>query len=148
MYAIRDTGKTLQVTFSGPVSTEEALRAVSQAFALADAGSLSAATCDLREITRGPGSAILVAAALGSRFRSGMRVGFIISSGQLPLVRRIARFSRIPEGLGVFESFERAESWVTASSSSPSSASRRHIEELSRTRTSMRTSVPHRHGAA
>lgn len=145
MYAIRASGNTLQVSFSDVVPTEEALRAISQAFALADAGSIAAAICDLRDITRGPANSLVVAAALASRYRMGMRVAFIASPGQVPFIRRVARASGIREGLGVFDSIPRAESWLAARGSE-SRGSRRHVEELLRARTSQ--PAPRRHGAA
>jgi hypothetical protein len=138
MYVIRAaTPDALTVTFSEKVSTEEALRAISQAFALADAGAITNATCDLRAIERGPGNALIIAAALASRMSDSMRVAFIVEPAQRPYVRRIARFTGIRTGLGLFESEDEAKSWLSEAPSLRrriSSTELRHYQELTRQR--------------
>ena len=113
MYVIRAPGpNALEVTFSGRVTSAEGLRAISQAFALADAGSVRTALCDLSEVERGPGNYLELAVALATRIRPGMRIAFVAGRGQRPFVRRLARFSGIQQGLGLFERRAEAERWL------------------------------------
>ncbi len=138
MYSIRaSTPGSLTLTFSEHVSTEEALRAVSQAFALADAGTIPKAICDITTVERGPTGSLVIAAALASRMRSGIRIAFVTTAGQRRYIRRIARFSGIREGLGLFHSVDEASDWLReerASTRKMSSTELRHYRELTRPR--------------
>ncbi len=125
------------MTFSDRVTSAEGLRAISQAFALADAGAVTAALCDLSDVRRGPGNYLELGVALATRIRSGMRIAFVAGRAQRPFVRRLARFSGIREGLGLFETRQEAERWLSAAAGAPapSSVRRRHYQEIARPRT-------------
>jgi len=137
MYVIRAPGPgSLEITFSDRVTTAEGLRAISQAFALADAGSVTSALCDLTGIERGPANYLELAVALATRIRPGMRIAFVASRAQRPFVSRLARFSGIGDGLGLFETRTNAEQWCNGESRGrqPSSREMRHYRELAQTR--------------
>ncbi|MGB4862342.1 MAG: hypothetical protein WBO97_07780 [Tepidiformaceae bacterium] len=116
MYAIRVRvdGNVLEAAFSGLVTTEEALRAVSQAFVLAEAANISRAVCDLRGVDEGlsPGSISIIAASFSARFHPGQRIAILCTPAQLPVARRFARFAQIGEGFGVFTREADAETWL------------------------------------
>ena len=75
MYGIRDdqTTKLLYLQLSGRVHTAEAARAVSQAFALAEAGQRTRLLCDLREVSLGPDEPGVVASLISARSSTVMR---------------------------------------------------------------------------
>jgi len=152
MYVIRAHGPgSLEVTFSERVTTAEALRAISQAFALADAGSAASALCDVSAVERGPGSYLELAVALATRVHPGMRIAFVAARPQRPFLARLARFSGIAGGLGIFESRAEAEQWRRAESPrrEPSGRVQRHYRELTRQRTPTGQAPPApRRGAA
>lgn len=116
MYAIRasDESDLLEAVFSGSASLDEILRAVSQAFSLAEAGGIVRAICDVRDIEAGltQSSLPLIAAAFTVRFSAGQRVAVLCTPEQLPFTRRFARFARIGEELGVFTRRSDAEEWL------------------------------------
>lgn len=116
MYAIRvrADGNVLEAAFSGSVTTEEVLRAVSQAFVLAEAGGISRAICDLREVVDGVGNGSLsiIAASFTARFHAGQRISMLCTHEQLPTARRFARFARLGEGFGVFTRESDAITWL------------------------------------
>ena len=88
MYAIRvqvEEGR-LAVRASGQVGPEEALRAVSQAFALAEAGSITRATCDLSAVEGGSSGIVVLGAAFASRVQPSQQVAIVISSWRTPCV--------------------------------------------------------------
>lgn len=134
MYAMRadPERRELRIDFTGRLTHEEALRAVTQGFALVDAGALTTALCDLRDVERGPGGLLPIAAALAVRFRPGLKVAFIAEEEQLPYVRRLQRFSGIGRELGVFEAEEAARAWLTAEAPRRARATteQRHVEHL------------------
>jgi len=116
MYAIRagaDRG-VLEAVFSAHVPTEEALRAISQAFVLAEAGGISRALCDVRGVDAGltHGSLSVIAASFVARFFAGQRIAMLCTPEQLPLARHFARFARIGEELGVFTREPDARAWL------------------------------------
>lgn len=138
MYVIRAPGpNALEVVFSERVTTVEGLRAITQAFALADAGSVTSALCDLTEVQRGPGNYLELAVALATRIRPGMRIAFVGGRMQRPFVRRLARFSGIRQGLGIFETRRDAARWLQdgAAPQTGSSTRRRHYEQIARPQT-------------
>ena len=85
MYAIRvdAAAEMLRAEASGRVGTDQALRAISQAFALADAGVLARILCDVREVERGPHLGT-ISAALSTRCRRGLRIALLVRSEQRP----------------------------------------------------------------
>ncbi|MEO8539152.1 MAG: hypothetical protein ABI577_05380 [bacterium] len=117
MYGIRARAvdDVLEVRFVGQVAPEEALRAVSQAFALADAGNLTRAVCDFREMSRSSGNVIVIGAAFASNFESRHRVAILCDRRQLSLCRRLSRLAGFDERLGVFTREADAEDWLMAS---------------------------------
>lgn len=115
MYSIRVDAESNQllVALSGRVTTAEALRAVSQAFTLAEAGHILAIRCDTAGLQRGPGGTVLVAAAIAARYRDGMRLSIVGDGVRRRLAERIARFSRIPaEGILAVDTVAEAQAWL------------------------------------
>lgn len=116
MYQIRvhTNSAMLDVSFSGAVSTEEALRAISQGFALAEASSIQRAMCDLRDVTAGLSldSFSLVAATFVTRLSAAQRIAVICTAGQVAPARHFARVARAGEELGVFTRPDDAEAWL------------------------------------
>ncbi len=119
MYALRVRAdvEVLEAEFSGTVTTEEALRAVSQAFILAEASNVTRAICDLREVENGlaHGSLSVIAAGFTARLRAGLRIAVVCTPAQLPVARRFARFAKIGEELGVFTRATDARAWIASS---------------------------------
>ena len=76
MYTIREDSvkKLLTVEVSGKVRNEEALRAISQAFALADASEIRAIRCEITDLRKGPAGLMTLAATLTLHHRPGMRL--------------------------------------------------------------------------
>jgi hypothetical protein len=127
MYAIRtgaDDG-VLGAEFSGRVSTAEALRAVSQAFALAEAGHLTRAVCDIRGIEAGPDPSSLevIATSVSSHLAGGRRIALLCTIRQLRLARKFARLTGAREEIGLFTRPVDAEAWLSG----------RPVRRLSRT---------------
>lgn len=114
MYAIRvdDERKLLRVELSSRVTTDEALRAVSQAYTLAEAGGIRAVLCDLSALRRGPGSLIVVAAALAGGYREGLRVALVGARDRSRMLDRLVRFSGIGPGIDAFATIEDAGAWL------------------------------------
>lgn len=118
MYAIRvlvDEG-LLEVTASGYVGPEEALRAVAQGFALAEAGGISRAVCDMTALTHDASSIVVLGAAFASRFQPGQRMAVVCNPRQLSLCRKLATLSRFGENFGLFTREADARAWLTAAS--------------------------------
>lgn len=104
----------IAIEAGGRLTTAEALRAVSQAFALARADDLTRFLCDLRCVERGPGGLAEIAAAIAVHYRPGMRIAFIAAERQAPLVNRLRRFSGSPDGILVTASRQAATRWLHA----------------------------------
>lgn len=135
MYVIRARhGNLIEAELSGRLTTAETLRAVSQAFTLAEADGITRAVCDTRGIERGPGNLLLVAAAFAARNREGMRVALVSRQEQFALVQRFARYTGARAGVGVFTMLETATSWLTSREAPPrlSVTELRHFTELAR----------------
>ena len=136
MYSLREDGarKLLLIELSERLTTEESLRAMSQAFMLTEASKLRGVHCDVTRITRGPGGLLMVAAALASRYRPALRVAFLGNAAQLPFITRLIRFSGVRENLRAFESSAEADMWLEAVLVQPqkrlSSTARRHAETM------------------
>src|SRR6185295_10850251 len=92
----------LVLAFSDGLNTNEALRAVSQGFALAEAGGVTDIFCDLREVVRGPSNLLVVAAALASHFSDGTRIALVVGEEQVRWVQRFVRFSGVARGINAF----------------------------------------------
>ncbi len=118
MYVIRVRAEDglLGVSFSGRVSPEEALRAVSQAFALAEAGGIARCICDLRDAEHQPGILAVLGAMLAARILPGQRVAVICAPDQLSYCRRLARLGGFDERLGTFTRDEDATEWLQCAS--------------------------------
>lgn len=135
MYAIRvdTTQGLLEIELTGRLVTAEALRAMSQAFTLAEAGSLRAALCDVRGLERGPAGTMVVAASLAVRFQPGLKLAFVAQDSQLRFLNRILRFSGIRQGVRAFTSDAEAEEWLLPAVRAvrkPSSTEHRHAEQI------------------
>jgi hypothetical protein len=113
MYVIRVIdGRRVEAEFSGYVSTGEALRAASQAFALVEAGKLDRAICDFRAVERGPEGLQVVRAACAGRIPPGARVALVVAPGQRRLVRWLARMAVGRGAVAGFSSGEEAAEWL------------------------------------
>ncbi|MBI2767481.1 MAG: hypothetical protein HYX53_16420 [Chloroflexi bacterium] len=134
MYSIRvdSVRNLLVVELTGRVTTAEALRAVSQGFTLAEAGSIWAISCDLTAVRRGPGGMLVVAAAVASRLREGMQVA-LIGGRQRAFAERLMRFSGAPDALHAFDDAAAAQAWLTPLLRKPpriSETERRHASTI------------------
>jgi hypothetical protein len=135
MYTIRaQHGGLLDTELSGRLTTTEALRAVSQSFALAEADGITRAVFDVRGVERGPGNLLLVAAAFASRYQRGMRVALVSRPEQFGLVQRFARYTGARAGVGAFVTPEAAADWLDSEAVAPrlSSTELRHLADLAR----------------
>ena len=136
MYAIRvdATRHLLNIDLSGRVTTPEALRAVSQAFALAEASALVAVVCDARKVRRGPGGLLAVAATISLRLPPGMRIALLGMPEQERFVERLISYTGSATGLQFMESETEAASYLEPvlrnRSVSIRSTELRHAEEL------------------
>ena len=136
MYAIRvdATRHVLSIEVSGRLATAEALRAVSQAFALAEASGIRAAICDARGLGRGPGGMLMVAATIAICYQAGMRIALVGAPEQQRVGERLISFSGIGDGFRFCESMGEAEAWVepTAQRVGPMATSTelRHADEM------------------
>lgn len=136
MYALREDAarKLLRIDFSGRLTTDEALRALSQAFTLTEATDIRGVRCDLTGITRGPGGLLMIAAALAMRFRPGVRVALLSAEQQIPFAARLVRFSGVSDGMMAFESATEADAWLSVvlprQNARISSTARRHASEM------------------
>ena len=137
MYAIRvDAAEDmLRAEASGRVGTDQALRAISQAFALADAGVLARVLCDAREVERGPHLGT-ISAALRTRCRGGLRIALLVRSEQRPFAERLIHLAGAPRGLRAFESMAGASAWLAPQTAGYASPERRHLEGLAEPRDS------------
>lgn len=122
----------MEAEFSGYVSTGEALRAASQAFALAEAGHLDRAICDLRGVERGPEGLQVVRAACAGRIPPGARVALVAGPAQRRLARWLARMGGRHGAVAEFPSREEAEEWLGQEQPRIrlSSTELRHLREL------------------
>jgi len=135
MYTIRvDTDQgLLRVEVNGHLVTAEALRAMSQAFTLAEASDLKCAICDLRHLERGPAGTMVMAASLAVRFQAGTRIAFIARREQVPSLRRFVRFSGIRRGIRSFAVEAEAMSWLIPAgrpATRPSGTAGRHEKPM------------------
>ena len=137
MCAIRvdAAAEMLRAEASGRVGTDQALRAISQAFALADAGVLARILCDARAIERGPHLGT-IGAALSTRCRRGLRVALLVRSEQRSSAERLIRLAGAPLGLRAFESMAGASAWLAPQTAGYASPERRHLEGLAEPRES------------
>lgn len=117
MYTIRvDTkGKRVDVHCSGRLNTGEAVRATTQVGALLDAsGGMTDVLCDLTQVRRGPGSLLVIAAALASRHNAGYRIAFVVTPQQRRFVLRVVRYSGVRKGMVILRSGGDAVAWLEA----------------------------------
>lgn len=105
MYQVRvaPDGSALEAVFSGQLPVNEVLRAISQSFALAAAGGITRALCDLRDVASGPAIEALapIAASLRGRLFGDQRVALVCEAQQVALTRRFARSAGLGTELGV-----------------------------------------------
>lgn len=114
MYAIRvdSERQALLINLSGRVTTSEAQRAVTQAFALAEAVNLQAVCCDVTALERGPGGSLAVSALIALRYKDPMRIALVGRAYHAGALRRLIRFSGIRGGMKVFHTTMAAEGWL------------------------------------
>lgn len=114
MYTIRAGQKPgmVAVELRQRVTTTEALRALTQVFALMEAGGLRAARVDVRGVERGPGGLLLLASAMATRRAPGQRIAFVAGPRQARLTARLARFSGLGPAVDMFDSLEDADAWL------------------------------------
>ncbi len=135
MYIIRVVdGARIEAEFSGHVRAEEALRAASQAFALAEAANLDRAICNLRGVERGPEGLAEVGAAIAWRMGPTARVALVIAPGQHRLAQWFARRAGGPGAISAFHSITEAAAWLGMERPQPrlSSTELRHLRDLVR----------------
>ncbi len=94
MYTARVTAEgRLLIEASERLSTAEALRMISQGFALAEAGALTDLVVDVRQVRRGPGQWLVLGALIASRMEPMMRLAVIAGPQQAGVARRILRYA-------------------------------------------------------
>ena len=136
MYTIREDGekKLLIIEVSGGMRTEEALRAISQSFTLAEASGIRAIRCDIRDLTKGPAGLLMLAASVALRHQPGMRVAVVGTERQLRIASRLATFSGLRDGMKAFDADHDAEGWLRPALAPVvgliPSTTRRHAEAL------------------
>ena len=140
MYTIRTDAETqvLRVDLASRLTTGEALRALSQAMALAEASRITAVRVDLSEVERGPGGLLMLAAVFSSRWQEPMRVAFVGNPRQARFVGRFVNFTGRSHALGFFVASEQPDEWLTSGAAacpadrSPrlSPTAERHAREL------------------
>lgn len=117
----------MEALFSGAVPFEEALRGVSQALTMADAGGCTRILGDVRAVLSGPSDMDLVAAALATR-SGDERIAILCSPAQLGAIRRFARRTGLRQQLGVFTRETDARAWLAGPSRTALSPTmRRHL---------------------
>lgn len=127
---VRPGSDALEATFSEELTARESLRAISQAFALANAGAVARALCDIRGVSSGPPVEALapIAASLRARLGTGQRVALLCWPAQLALVRRFARAASGGCEVGVFTRDEDARQWLeSAAGQRLSTTAMRHL---------------------
>ncbi len=117
----------LQVELSGRLTTGEALRALSQAMALAEATPVRGALVDLSEVDRGPGGLLMLAAVFSARYRPPLRVAFVGRPAQAPLVVRFINFTGRQLNLGFFGPADQPEEWVLEAPALPGRPPRKRL---------------------
>lgn len=134
MYAIRvDPRNLLLVTLNGAMSTEEALRAVSQAAALAAAGGIGLILCDLRGLERRPGGLGLIAASVVNAGPAGWRMALVARPDQVAVAARFGRMSARRGEAAVFAGSDSAIRWLAeVERRRISETEARHYRELTR----------------
>lgn len=140
MFTIRADAsqRMLRLDFAGRIVTGEALRALSQAFSMAEASHITAVQCDVSEIERGPAGLLMLAAVFSSRWHEPMRVAFVGRPVQAPFVRRFINFSGRSHAMGFFVASELPQDWLLGDLPAPvpsrpprlSATARRHAREL------------------
>jgi hypothetical protein len=115
MYVIRvDESRTLlRVECSGDLATTECVRAVSQAFALAEAGNIWALQVELDAVEHCPSGSDIVGTALAAGHREGTRVAIIASGESRPFARRVARQSGLRDAVRVVDDEDEARRWLS-----------------------------------
>ena len=117
----------MEALFSGAVPFEEALRGVSQALTMADAGGCTRILGDVRAVLSGPSDMDLVAAALATR-SGDERIAILCSPAQLGAIRRFARRTGLRQQLGLFTRETDARAWLAGPSRTALSPTmRRHL---------------------
>lgn len=114
MYLMRvdASGELLRIECSGDVTTAEAVRAVSQAAALAEAGNIWAMAADLTRVERGPAGAMVLAAAMAAAHREGLRVAWIAGPAGRATIERVTRFAGLKHACRIFDSEPAAATWL------------------------------------
>ena len=113
MMRIDPSRSVLLIVCSGRLSTDEALRAVSHAYALAEAGGIDAVSCDLTAVRRGPASAFRVAAAITSLHHGRVRAAMVIGNRGTAKLQRLIDLTGLKVAVRVFEDQEAAGAWLT-----------------------------------
>ena len=140
MFTIRADAsqRMLRLDFAGRIVTGEALRALSQAFAMSEASRITAVQCDISEIERGPAGLLKLAAVFSTRWHEPMRVAFVGRPVQAPFVRRFINVSGRSHAMGFFVASELPQDWLLGDLPAPvasrpprlSATARRHAREL------------------
>lgn len=115
MYSIRvrPGNQVVEASLSDAVPTSEALRAVSQTLALAEAGQIHRILADISEM-QDTADWPVVAAALRERLTPPLRLAIVCTATQLLTVRRFATRTSARSNLGVFTRATDAEAWLAS----------------------------------
>ena len=129
MYSIQVKASVgiVHACFTGHVAPDEALRAVAQGAALADAGAISRGLCDLSEMDAGLGSLVVLGTALKARFGPDQQLAIVCKSHQLPGLRRLVRLASFEGQLGLFTRERDAVDWLAAEPAGLSITAARHF---------------------
>lgn len=132
MYRMRVTAENvLEVALSGNVALPEALRAVTQAAALMEAGGIRRCACDLRDVSRSPEGGRAIAAALGARLPAASRVAFVVGRRQRGYTAALIRRSGLAESTAMFDSPAKGLAWLDGRAGTGISArKRRHYAAI------------------
>jgi N-acetylglutamate synthase-like GNAT family acetyltransferase len=131
MYLIRvDESRTLlRVECSGRMRTVEALRAVSQVAALAEAGEIWALLVTVDDAARGPAARDLLAAALAANRRDGLRVAFVVAASAQRYISRLVRGFEAAGNIRLFETEDEARRWLTTAQARTAPAAQKDAAE-------------------
>lgn len=133
VYVLQDDAatETVRIELSGIVTSAEAIRLVSQAFAFAEAGGRSRVLCNLSGVLRGPGEIDALAAMLRLR-PAALRIAFVGGGEQLKAAVKLAQMAGLERWAGAFSNNADADAWLSLPSSEQSALSetaKRHLRK-------------------
>ncbi len=114
MYMMRvdQASATLLIECSGRLSTDEAIRAVTHAYALAAAGDIHAIACDLSAVRHGPPASTPIAAVIASLHRTDLRTAVVVGRRGSGQVQQLLDLAGMDTGVKIFEDVGSARAWL------------------------------------